>query len=147
MPLPPTIIQLLSAIAALPSASRIVVFGSVARRCETYNDLDVALCVEDSLNWEQALRQHTQTIDALRLLARQHYGWLDPSVVTKAELFVRNSEATGWARSKQASQLKEAIQRDGVPVLKLVAGPVFDAIEADAHPAEQPLKRSPQAKF
>lgn len=116
------IVQLLDALTNLPGAASIVVFGSVAKRAECPGDLDVAL-VTTCTDWNTASEQYRPTIAALRRLAHQNYGWLDPFIVTNGRLVVRNDEATGWMFAKNSTALQKQIVADGIALSVLVTQP------------------------
>lgn len=121
MELNTSIKAVLTALRDLPSADKIMVFGSVAKDAATPGDLDVALCVPECANWNEAKAEHQETIDAMRRLAYRYYGSFDPFVMTASILAVRNDEATGWQKARNAVALKKAIKQDGTPLLELLA--------------------------
>lgn len=116
------IVKLLDALTKLPAAANIVVFGSVAKMAEQPGDLDVAL-VTSCADWGEAREQYGATIASLRRLAAQNYGWLDPFIVSRGRLVVRNDEATGWMLAKNSAAIQKQIIAGGVPLLALVEQP------------------------
>lgn len=138
-----TITQILASVAALPSAEKIVIFGSVATNGENPGDLDLCLMVEDCEDWNGALATYAPTIQALRKLAYKNYGYLDPFVKTSSMLVVRNDAATGWQRAKNSRGLIAAIRKDGVPIRELMgrlgaelSSPSTCATNADSEPVQ-----------
>lgn len=117
----PSLRSLILQIATLPSADRIVVFGSAAAGKENPRDLDVCLLADDYPDWKSAVSAHRETIQRLRELAFQNYGALDPFVLTSSVLVVRNDEATGWQRAKNSPGIARAIKEKSIPVKELIA--------------------------
>lgn len=105
--------EILRRLAALPAASQLVVFGSVARGAASPGDVDVALVLPGSPAWPQIVEAHGPTVRGLLGLARAHYGALDTFVLAGEALYVRNAEATGWTRARQARVLATAIRHEG----------------------------------
>jgi len=92
-------------------ASRLVVFGSVARGRFLPGDVDVAIDLRDG-----GPADERELADLLRI-ARKHYGWLDPFVIdTDGTLLVRNERATSWTKARNARALKAAIRSEGRPL-------------------------------
>lgn len=122
MELHETIKDLLIRISELPSAEKIIVFGSVAKNAEKPSDLDVALLADECDDWEKLMlvKDHRVTVRELRKLAWENYGLLDPFVVTKSMLAVRNDEATSWMPAKNSKRIKASILKDGIPILSII---------------------------
>lgn len=116
--------ELLLAVLKLPSAENIVVFGSLANGSARPGDLDLCLVDKECLDWSCALEKHGETISALRNLSSQYYGWLDPFVLMQNSLAVRNDDATGWKTASNRKILRDAIEKEGVPI-RVVAARVF----------------------
>lgn len=94
--------------------SNLIVFGSVATRNKEPFDLDVVLDARDYNSFEEAMNAQGLLINSLLLIARRYYGYLDPFVLTKDDLMVRNDHATGWTSSKNKNGLINAILVDGI---------------------------------
>lgn len=121
MELNTSITAVLTVLRDLPSADKILVFGSVAKNADAPGDLDVALYVPECANWNEAKAEHLETINAMRALAYRYYGSFDPFVMTAGVLAVRNDEATGWQKARNAIALKKAIKKDGVPLAEVLS--------------------------
>ncbi|WP_429482161.1 hypothetical protein [Paraburkholderia youngii] len=109
---------MLDKLAQSVSPSKLVVFGSVANGTPTPGDIDVAFVGGRD---EFAALEHTKEMKMLLSLARQHYGRLDPFVLTGTVLYARNDEATDFVPAKNASRLRMAITLEGEPILDLLA--------------------------
>lgn len=94
----------------------ITVFGSLARSAERPGDLDLLIDLRHEDDWRAARAARL----ALRL-ARENYGKVDPFLRTRDGLIVRNDEATGWQRAKNARAILGNATREGVPISEVVA--------------------------
>lgn len=88
-------------------AERILVFGSAVTRPDEARDLDLCLVVSSDDSISPRLPGF---MGSLLATARQRYGSFDPFMLRegyspghiKDQLWVRNDEATGWIKSKNA---------------------------------------------
>lgn len=134
MDLCPTIKRLLLEISKLPSAGRIVVFGSVAKQSDNPRDIDVALILNEFNDFQKSMRidEHKGTAIGLLKLASQNYGWLDPFIVTEPMLTVRNDRANGWMAAKNAKAIKASIRKDGIPLFRFMRDLGLSPLDVDA---------------
>lgn len=115
-----TVSRLIESISKLPTAERIVVFGSASRLGSKPKDLDIALIADDFGDIAQVEAEHSETLNSLLGLSRKYNGWLDPFVLTRKRLYVRSDESPRWKVAAQSVEMIEAIKRDGVPILSMV---------------------------
>jgi hypothetical protein len=116
----PNVLQiLLDEIKKLPHADLILVFGSAAKNEKAPADLDIALNATDCNNWAEAYKKYFETIAPLLVMARRRYGHLDPFVMTKTGLFVRDDSAWNWQEARNGKSLIRAICADGIPLDKV----------------------------
>jgi 8-oxo-dGTP pyrophosphatase MutT (NUDIX family)/predicted nucleotidyltransferase len=85
----------------------LTVFGStVTKSFQEANDFDVFLDLDQNPT-------HKKFVRPVLNLARKYYGWIDPFVLKDGVLYVRNDEATGWTRSKNAKAILQQIRAHG----------------------------------
>lgn len=96
-------------------ASSIYIVGSVAKGSPTPRDVDVLVDMRGSNYSHEAL---VQLWSLLYIASRQsgNYGLVDIFVMFSDRLVVRNDEATGWAKAKNAKAIKANFVMDMVPV-------------------------------
>ena len=89
------------------------IFGSVAAGKERPGDVDLMVDYSDRPG------EPAKVPGASRLLAlaREHYGSFDPYIKTADGLFVRNDEATGWTKAKNAQEIWDESQKNGKPLI------------------------------
>lgn len=96
-------------------ASSIYIVGSVAKGSSAPGDVDVLVDMRGSNYSYEAL---VQLRSLLCIANRQsgNYGLVDVFVMFDNALVVRNDEATGWAKAKNAKAIKANFVMDMVPV-------------------------------
>lgn len=98
--------SVLEALRALPFADRIVVFGSVSSGAFLPGDLDVSVDLASGKAGDVA-----GIAGSLLSLASRHYGYLDTFLVdARGGLHVRNENANGWERARNAKGIKAGIK-------------------------------------
>jgi predicted nucleotidyltransferase len=109
----PRFLPVLQALAALPYADRLIVFGSIAKgTTHEFSDVDVFLdCTEKGIK-ESGL---------LLKLCKQFYGQLDVFIDTvHSGLLVRDEEATSWTMAERSTSLRRAAKKDGKPLKEIL---------------------------
>lgn len=113
------LVGILDAMSALPYAADIVVFGSMAKNADNPGDVDIAVRCDDQLYND--LHYPTRPYRDLINLARTHYGLLDPFLLFKNILVVRNDTATGWQRAHNTRSIRKEIVDNGRPLDDVLA--------------------------
>jgi predicted nucleotidyltransferase len=91
----------------------LTVFGSVAtKELSQANDFDVFFDLDSN-------PEYKKHITPIMELARNYYGWIDPFVLEDNVLYVRNDEATGWVRAKNAKEILKNVKLHGVPISQI----------------------------
>lgn len=94
------------ALAALPQAEGIIVFGSVAKGAAgSDSDIDCLMPSDDPRGLA---------------IARRHYGAFDPFCEYDGTLLCRNRPATAWTPAKNWRSIRRAIKRDDVPLPEIM---------------------------
>lgn len=111
-------LPLLEQLAAYGPASKLKVFGSVARGDAAPRDLDLVFCGNGG-DWEALVQEGN--LNRLLSLARLHYGRLDVFVLAGNRLYVRSDDASTYVIAKNSALLRSAIKADALPLLDVLA--------------------------
>lgn len=106
------------AMARLPYADKIIVFGSMAAGSSLPGDIDVFVDLSDTDLTDE--RQYQQ-FSGLIKLARLNYGYVDPFLRFKNTLIVRNDTATGWTRASNARAMCQNMDEQAKPLSEVIA--------------------------
>jgi hypothetical protein len=96
-----------------PLRDHILVFGSAATAVVEPNDIDIFIDYTHQV-------KEIGGLGDLMVLARKHYGRLDPFVLKDNTLWTRNDTASGWIKARNARGLIAAC-RKGIPLSALVS--------------------------
>lgn len=102
--------RLIKALSESNFSNKLIVFGSVAAGKLEPVDLDVVLDARDCECQRDAEIVYANEMNQLMGLAKRHYGFLDPFVLTRRDLYVRNDVATGWQAARNKKGIKAAIE-------------------------------------
>ncbi|WP_338923882.1 hypothetical protein V0M98_37360 (plasmid) [Pseudomonas silesiensis] len=106
------------AMARLPYADKIKVFGSMAAGSSLPGDIDVFVDLSDTDLTDE--RQYQQ-FSGLMKLARLNYGYVDPFLRFKNTLIVRNDTATGWTRASNARAMRQNMDEQAKSLSEVIA--------------------------
>ena len=122
----PHVVAVLRALRDSHHAQTIRVFGSAARGSTVANDVDIAIDLRGLTppGFDMGARYEALNIKAeierqyagILSLARQHYGRLDPFLITDRGLYVRNVHASCWVKAVNARALVQQIETTSVPL-------------------------------
>lgn len=106
------------AMARLPYADKIKVFGSMAAGSSLPGDIDVFVDLSDTILTDD--RQYMEFSGLLKL-ARLNYGSVDPFLRFRNTLIVRNDTATGWTRASNARAMRQNMDEQAKPLSEVIA--------------------------
>lgn len=122
--------EIILKINALGFADRIIVFGSVSRLTRAVlngeilekDPIDLDICIQfyDSEKFQDISPMDMYALRDILQIALENYGYLDPFIQTKTELFVRTDSSQGWKRAKNADSIARNIKSEGMPFLEVV---------------------------
>jgi hypothetical protein len=111
------LLSIANAIACLPYAEQVRVFGSMAAGSLSPGDIDLFVdCKDVSFTDDRQLSQFS----GLLRISRSNYGWVDPFIQFKNTLLVRNDQATGWVRAANARSIKTDMSAHGIPLAEII---------------------------
>lgn len=126
------LLGLAKAMARLPYADKIKVFGSMAAGSSLPGDIDVFVDLSDTALTDD--RQY-QEFSGLMKLARLNYGYVDPFLRFKNTLIVRNDTATGWTRASNSRAMRQNMDEQAKPLSEVIAHYSQLIPEADEEPS------------
>jgi predicted nucleotidyltransferase len=120
------------AMARLPYADKIKVFGSMAEGSLQPGDIDVFVDLSDTALTDDS--QYQQFSELIKL-ARRNYGFVDPFLRFKNTLIVRNDTASGWTRASNARAMRQNMDEQAKPLKEVIAHYSQFAAEVDETPS------------
>jgi hypothetical protein len=112
------LLDIAKAMARLPYADKIKVFGSMAVSSAQPGDIDVFVDLSDTSLTDD--RQY-QEFSGLMKLARLNYGYVDPFLWFKNTLIVRNDTASGWTKASNARAMRQNMDEQAKPLSEVIA--------------------------
>lgn len=126
------LLGLAKAMARLPYADKIKVFGSMAAGSPLPGDIDVFVDLQGTDLTDD--RQYLEFSELMKL-ARLNYGAVDPFLRFKNTLIVRNDTASGWKRASNARALRQNMDEQAKPLSEVIAHYSQFAAEVDETPS------------